>query len=167
MQHSGITQTSQSITPLWRPTLTSNITQEDYTASDLREGSVITVSGGCYKENWGTSALIIEGPEYSKHRIASTWTFPIHAKDQDAYRSELAGIFHVVSIVEQISIKFNILEGTTTIAYDDLNVKENHGQRNKILTPLKQLWAHISNKPQNNKTTINILLATRKIPPGK
>ena len=86
-----------------------------------------------------TSAIIIEVYEHAKHIITATCTPPGHAKDQYAYRSELAGIFHVVSIVEHISIKFNILEGTTTIAYDDLNVKENHGQRNKILTPLKQL----------------------------
>ena len=82
---------------------------------------MIAVSDGFYKENWSTEALIIEVSEYTTHQISSTCTCLGHPKDQDSYRSELAGLFQVVSFVEEIIQKFNILEGAITIKCNGLN----------------------------------------------
>ena len=108
-------------TPLWIPTLTSNRSSEDHIASAIREVTVIAVIDESYKANWVTSVLIIEGSKYAKHQIAATCTSPGHSKYQDAYRSELAFIFHVVSIVEYIILKLNISGGSITITCDRLN----------------------------------------------
>ena len=86
------------------------------------------VSNGSYKENWDTSALIIKGHEYAKLRIATAFTSPGQAKYQYEYRSDLKGIFHVLYIVEDISLKFNIIEGAITVACDCLNAIKIHGQ---------------------------------------
>ena len=43
-----------------------------------------------------------------------------HAKDQDMHRRKLSGILHVVSIVEEICHKHNIIEGGITAKYDGL-----------------------------------------------
>ena len=68
------------------------------------------------------AALIIEGSEYSIHQIYTTCTYLGHPKYKDTYRSELEGIFHVVSKVENISKKSNILKVVIIIACDGLNV---------------------------------------------
>ena len=103
------------------PPLSNRNISETHIASALREVSSKSTSGGSYKEDWGPAALIVEGAEHKTHQIATSCTCPGLPKDQDAYRSELAGIFHVVSIVEEISQKFNILEGKITITCDGLN----------------------------------------------
>ena len=43
-----------------------------------------------------------------------------HAKDQDMHRRKLSGILHVVSIVEELCHKHNIIEGEITEKYDGL-----------------------------------------------
>ena len=70
-------------------------------------------------------ALIIEGSDHANHQITVTFISPGHPKYQDAYRSKLAGIFHVAYIVEEISREFNILEGAITIVCDGLNAIKN------------------------------------------
>ena len=121
MQPLGISQSPITTTPLWRPTLTSNRSSEVHIASALRYGAAIAVSDGSYKENWGTSVLIIEGYEYDKRRIAVTCTSLGHSKYQYVYIIELSVIIHVVSIVEEISLKFNISKGAITISCYGLN----------------------------------------------
>ena len=95
---------------------------------------MIAVIGVYYKENWGTSALIIDGSKYDRHRIGTTCISPGHPKDQAAYRSELEDRFHVVSVVEYISLKSNISEGAIKISCDGLNeIKKSMGSETRYL----------------------------------
>ena len=105
----------------WNPTLSFSKSSETCINSALRDGTAIEVSDGYFKEDWGSAALIIEGLDHATHQLSATCIIPGHPKDQDSYRSELAGIFHMVSIVEEISRKFIILEGAITIACDGPN----------------------------------------------
>ena len=106
IQPPGIAQSHIPTTFLWIPNHTCNRFSESHISSTLREVILIAVSDIPYKKHWGTEALIIEGSEYYKHQISATCTSPGNSKYQDAHRSELAGIFHVVSIVGEISLKF-------------------------------------------------------------
>ena len=56
----GISQIPIPTNPIWRKNHTPNRTSESYIASALIEGTEIAVSSGSYKENLGTSVLIIE-----------------------------------------------------------------------------------------------------------
>ena len=60
----------------------------------IQKGTSIMVSDGSFKENWGTSALIIEGDISSICRITEKCTTPGHSEDQEAYMIELSGIIH-------------------------------------------------------------------------
>ena len=105
------TQGSNNLNILWRPAYSSNTAWETYITSALIELTAIDFSVKSFKEKHGTAAMIIEGPAYKKHWIVSSCTSPGRAKDWGAYKSELAGIPHVVSIVEAIFHKHIITEG--------------------------------------------------------
>ena len=84
---------------MWNPPLPFRKSLETYISSAIREETDIELSDGSYKEDWGLSYLIIEGSDHATHQITATCTDQGHPKYQYAYISELAGIFHVVSIV--------------------------------------------------------------------
>ena len=72
---------------------------ETHISDALIEGSEISVNVVSYKEYWGSEALITKGSEQKTHQIAASCTCKGLPNNQDAYISELTGIFHVVSIV--------------------------------------------------------------------
>lgn len=74
-------------------------------------------SDGSFKGNHGTSASIIEGANESKC-ITYVNTVPGPASIQSAYRSELAGILSSLTHVKIICDKFEINDGSITIACD-------------------------------------------------
>ena len=49
------------------------------------------------------------------HRITETRTTPGRSKDQEAYQSDISGIYHIIHIVEDIFSKQNIRDGSITI----------------------------------------------------
>ena len=51
------------------------------------------------RNNGGIIAVIIEKNENARHRITDTSTAPGTAKDQEVYRSELAGLYPVIYII--------------------------------------------------------------------
>ena len=65
--------------------------------------------------------MIIEGNEMARNRITATSTAPGTAKYQDAYSSELTGLYHVIYIIEKICEKHNIRSGRITVACNGLN----------------------------------------------
>ena len=69
---------------------------EQHITRSITEGSAIAVSSCSFKEEWGTSAVIIEGNENSRHRIKVTSTAPGTDKDQYAYMIELTGLYHTI-----------------------------------------------------------------------
>jgi len=76
----------------------------------------IAVCGGSFKEGKGASAWVLEGEGgKSSNRMVGRNIVPGHAEDQSAYRSELAGILGVVSIVKELVKYYEIEEGHVTI----------------------------------------------------
>ena len=65
--------------------------------------------------------MITEGNKHGNHRITFTSITPGTAKDQDAYRSDLTIMYHVIYIIEKICEKHNIRIRGITAAYDELN----------------------------------------------
>ena len=55
------------------------------------------------------------------HRITATSTAPVTAKDQDLYRNEITGLYHVNIITEKIYEKNNIGSRKIKAACDGLN----------------------------------------------
>ena len=65
--------------------------------------------------------IIIEGNNQGKHIIESSCATPGFPRDQDAYRSKISGVIHVVKIVEILIAKFNITERSITLGCDGLD----------------------------------------------
>ena len=73
------------------------------------------------RNNGGIIAVIIEKNENARHRITATSTAPGTAKYQDAYRSEITRLYHVIYIIEKICEKHKIRSGRITVACNGLN----------------------------------------------
>ena len=63
----------------------------------------------------------IEGNKNDRHRITATSTAPGTVKYQDAYISELTGLYHAIYMIETICKKHNIRSGGITAACEGLN----------------------------------------------
>jgi len=85
----------------------------------IRNNEAIAIRDGSYKDMVGTAALIIEGTS-SAGRIQSSVLVPGGASVQSSYRSELAGIYSTITIVNHICCYFNITEGFIEFAWDGL-----------------------------------------------
>jgi len=70
-------------------------------AEALRLGTAIAVSDGSYKDEFGTSALVLEGAD-STNRILAANAVVGHQEDQSSFRSKLAGIYGFVVLVNTI-----------------------------------------------------------------
>ena len=84
---------------------------EQQTIRAITKGSAISVSGGSFKEEWDTSAVIIEGNKNTRHIIIATSTAQGTAKDKGAYRSDIKIIYPIIYIIETICEKHNIRRG--------------------------------------------------------
>ena len=90
-------------TPLhWNPLTSLNEDTQRHTAQGIRNGTAIEVSDGYFKYRSVTSDLVIGGGRYNVHRIIVTSATPGRSEDQEAYRSDLAGIYHIMLVVEHI-----------------------------------------------------------------
>ena len=103
----------------------------DDIVADIKNGKAVGVSDGSFKDEGGTAAWIIEN-EAGTQRIMGTVEVPGHGSDQSAYRSELAGIYAMVLVVEVIKDIWSISGGGILIGCDGkaaldqaLNIKEN------------------------------------------
>jgi hypothetical protein len=81
------------------------------------DGTAIAVSDGSFKDEFGTSALVLEG-EDSKNWIIAVNVVLGDPTDQSAYRSELAGIFGIVTMVRALCEVYEILEGSICVGCD-------------------------------------------------
>jgi len=88
-------------------------------AAALRDGTAIAVSDGSFKDQYGTAALVIEGPD-ADNRMLAVNAMPGHPADQSSYRSELSGIFSVVTLVNLTCAVFCITSGEITAGCDGI-----------------------------------------------
>ena len=79
------------------------------------------MSYGSFRNIWGTETLIIKGGKISHPRITATSKTSGNPEDQEAYRSELSGIIHTITIIGKICSKFNIIEAEITAACDGMD----------------------------------------------
>jgi hypothetical protein len=79
-------------------------------AQAIRNGKAIALSDGSFKDGFGTSALSIEA-EDSEDNIIAVNVVPGNTEDLGSYRSELAGIFGQVIMVNTICKVHSITQG--------------------------------------------------------
>jgi hypothetical protein len=87
-------------------------------ADAISQGTAISVCDGSYKTHFGTAAYVIQDGDQREARILGANVTPGHPADQNPYRSEVAGIFAVVIIVEAITKAHGLLNGTIELACD-------------------------------------------------
>ena len=87
---------------------------------DICTGTAVGVSDGSYKDNYGTAAWILENAAGTQ-RIQGKVIVPGYASDQSAYRSEVAGLYGLVFVLERIVSVCRLSTGGVTIGCDGLN----------------------------------------------
>lgn len=95
-------------TTRWTPEFDFSTENKQYITNAVQNGSAIAVSNRSHKEDWGTSAFIIEGGQHQEHRLSGTCTTPGHPEDQEAYRSKLSRIYCTINMIEDICERHNI-----------------------------------------------------------
>jgi hypothetical protein len=93
-------------------------------AQSITDGSAVAVCDGSYKDGKGSAAWVIEGAT-SEGRIRGTNFPPGPSTGQNSYRSELAGIYGILTMLNVICSTHNIQSGAITIACDNLSVIQN------------------------------------------
>ena len=91
----------------------------------ITEGPEILVRDGSFKEEWGTTEVIIEGNKNKRHIITAASNTPGTSKYQYTYRSEITGLYNVASIIDTICEKHNIMSEGIMAACDGLNAIKN------------------------------------------
>ncbi len=105
---------------------------KNFTASDngeqiaqsIIDGSAVAVCDSSYKDGKGSAAWVIEGTT-SEGRIRGTNFPPGPSKGQNSYRSELAGIYGILTMLTVICSTHNIQSGAITIACDNTSALQN------------------------------------------
>ena len=87
---------------------------------DIRDGKVIGVSDGSFKDKLGTACWILEDASGSE-RIVGLVEVPGHDDEHDAYRSELAGLFGLVIAVNTLLEIGKISTGEIEVGCDGLS----------------------------------------------
>ena len=89
-------------------------------AEAIENGTCVAVSDGSFKEEFGTAAWSIQGPT-EVHLLTGSCIVPGHAKDQSAYRSELAGLYAIIIMIESVCEVFEIKKGVVEIGCDGIS----------------------------------------------
>jgi hypothetical protein len=78
-----------------------------------RDGRCVSVSDGSFKDYYGTSAWAIEAESSVKvNQCKGVNIVPSAPTDQSAYRSEVAGIFGIATIIRDIGAFHESTAGT-------------------------------------------------------
>ena len=84
---------------------------------DLVNGTAVAVSDGSYKDKAGTACWIIENASGTQ-RIMGLVNVPGYGSDHSAYRSEIAGIYGIVLVIEMIQQVWGLQTGGVLIGCD-------------------------------------------------
>jgi hypothetical protein len=82
------------------------------------------VSDGSFKDEYGTAAFILTASDDPQVSIRGRVVTPGNRKDQNAYRSELAGIYAMTILQWAVSEFFGIKTGTIEVACDGKSALE-------------------------------------------
>ena len=100
----------------------------------INNGTATGVCDGSYKEHFGTAAFCLCATTHTRSRIIGCNVTPGHPDDLTPYRSELGGIYGIVSVVHDLVKKYGITSGSITVACD-------------CLSALKTIFEHSSDSP--------------------
>jgi hypothetical protein len=101
------------------PILSTQIPDDTTPIRDaIISGSLIAVSDGSCKDTYGTAAWILyAAPFYLSGQVVC----PGAAKDQNSYRSEIAGLLAILNMVDALVSFYNIPAGSIKVACDVLS----------------------------------------------
>ena len=120
-------------------------------AAAIREGRCVSVSDGSFKDQYGTSAWAIEAessvdrctgenippdPTSQEHRCKGVNIVPGAQTDQSAYRSEVAGLFGIATMIREICAFHDITAGTVYIGCDGLSALKNCTDIGYVVKPI-------------------------------
>ena len=86
-------------------------------ARAIHAGKAVALSDGSFKDQFRTSAIIIEA-EDSTHNIIAINIIPGNAEDQGSFQSELAGLFRLIVLVHVICAVHHITHGAIECGCD-------------------------------------------------
>ena len=89
----------------------------DSIVQDIQTGTLVGVSDGSFKDGIGTACFIIENLQGTE-RIIGVIDVPGHEDEQDAYRSELAGLFGILTVLKQLEKYCGSIMGHVIVACD-------------------------------------------------
>ena len=101
------------------PTITGSI---ESLAREIEAGTVVAVSDGSLKCEFGTAAFTIEHSPTTRIRGVNVVPGPI--KEGDSHRCELAGLYGLVQCVRVICEVHNVTTGQITVACDNITALE-------------------------------------------
>jgi hypothetical protein len=120
-------------------------------AKAIQEGEAIAISDGSFQDQYGTAAWALEGSG-SKGRIVGAVTVPGTAKDQSAYRSELAGLYCILLGAKKLCEFFNITQGSIELgcngqsaldkAFNYVSIIKIEDSNYDLLFAIRNLWAY-------------------------
>ena len=106
----------------------ADIDDGDTIADAIRRGIAVGVSDGSFKDSFGTSCWIIQ-EETQVGEIKCPCVVPGQGSAQSAYRSELAGMYGMITMINALCAFHNISEG------DGLQALRHVDQRGDITNP--------------------------------
>jgi hypothetical protein len=97
------------------------------------QGSIMAVSDGLFKDCHGTAAWTIGTPDHSQF-ISGQVVCPGSTNDHSSYRSELTGLYVILSITNQLCDYYGITEGSIEIGCDGLSALQTSFDHEPYLT---------------------------------
>ena len=89
-------------------------------AQGIREGDILAVSDGSYKDEYGTAAVILIGKN-SPCKLIIQAVAPGDGHDMSSYRSKLTGILATFLVVEKLCQCFSLQSGKIELDCDGLS----------------------------------------------
>jgi hypothetical protein len=87
----------------------------------IRTGTCSCVTDGSYKDHHGTAAWKIIDLEKPDHCVEGQLVSPGSPSQQDAYRSELSGLYASIAVINALAEYFQITDGAITLACDNIS----------------------------------------------
>ena len=106
-------------------------------------------------------SLIIDGFQHSINCILASSISTGHTEDWETYISELPGLSHYISMVENICLKHNIIEGSITTPLNGIEAIKKQHRATPVYPDRKQLLYHLFHKPQDTCLYLTMEMDTR------
>jgi hypothetical protein len=103
-------------------------------AEAIRNGTAVGVSDGSFKDQFGTAFWILQG-KTADSEMKGPCTVPGSSDVQSAYRSELAGLYGMITMVNAICAFHKIETGAIELGCDGIQAPRHVDQRSEVTNP--------------------------------